>query len=163
MSRTRTVLFVIFMSLFMVGVAGAMQGDPTPTPTPEPEVVEASTSFNWSNLWQMALAGALGTAFIGAGKKGQFDPRAWDMKKMIQKAVVGVAVGVFASFKGIDLDSAKVAFADGDGLALAALLVFGLDYLFRTVWKGAAISVRKLVDNFKKAGNGNPPTSPPQS
>lgn len=169
MEMMRNVALAMFLSLFVVSFAGAMMqeaADPVPADAPADSPADGENKkggFDLHNLWQMALAGALGTAFIGAGKKGQFNPKDWDAKKMIQKGIVGLAVGIFASLKGIDLDSAKIAFAEGDGLAVAALIVFGLDYLFRTIWKGAAISVRKLTESFKKAGDGNPPSSPPQS
>jgi hypothetical protein len=168
METIRQVMLVVFLSLFVTNFVGAMMQEPATPAAPASEAPSdggEKKPFDINNLWQMALAGALGTAFLGAGKKGEFNPKSWDMKKMIQKAIVGLVIGIFASLKGIDLDSAQVAFAEGDGLALAAMLVFGLDYLFRTVWKGAAISVRNLVDNFKKAGGSseNPPSTPPRS
>ena len=131
------------MVLLFAGVAFAAQ---------DAEAV-AGVKFDWNNLWQMAIAGALSSALLGGGKNGKFNPKEWKWDKMGQKAIIGVVVGAIAGWKGISLASAETFMFEGDALGLGSMLVFGLDYLLKAIFKGSAISVKKLKAAADNAAN----------
>jgi hypothetical protein len=120
----------------------------------------ASTGFNFNNLWQMAILGALTTTILGKAKSGDFkftELKEFDIKKIGMKAIVGLVVGLVASIKGISLADSETFLFGGDGLAIGSLIVFGVDYLLRAIFKASAIPVRKLLGLDVKT---NPPAAP---
>lgn len=125
---------------------------------------EEAKSFDWNNLWQMALMGAFGCTFLGKLKKGDFNFKDLDWKRVAQKGIIGVAVGVVASLKGISLIDAEVALSTGDGLAFGTLIIFGIDYGLKAIFKTSAITIRKALGEKKEGGKTeNPtPTEPPK-
>jgi len=128
---------------------------PEEAPAEEPE---KEKGFDWNNLWQMALLGAFGCTLLGKLKKGDVNFKDLDWKKVGQKAIIGVAVGVVASLKGISLADAEVVMASGDGLAFGTLIIFGIDYLLKLVFKASAITVKSVLGKDKEATEN--PTDP---
>lgn len=146
----KKVLWTLLISMFLVGIAFAAQDE------------EVAKGFDWNNLWQMALLGAFSTAILGKGKKGDFKINLKELKpiKMIQKGIVGLVIGIVASLKGISLAESQAFMFGGDALIIGTLITFGLDYLFRTVFKGAAITVGAIIKSAKSAANPPPPLNP---
>ena len=143
--------YALILVLFMAGAAFAMQDGDAPA---------EEKSFDWNNLWQMAILGATTTAFLGKGKKGDF--AFWkdlEPKKMILKGIVGLAIGIVASLKGISLDEAQGVIFNGDLLIVGMLLTFGLDYLIRTIFRGTVKSGKALMDSIQNAAKPEQPGS----
>ena len=113
---------------------------------------EEKSGFDWNNLWKMAIAGVV-ASLLGAGTNGKFSPTDWDVKKIAQKAIIGVIVGVVAAWKGIGID-------DAQAWVLGGSLVYLIDYAFKAIFKGAAISVVKAKEAALKAANPSQPPKP---
>ena len=141
----RTYAWAALFLILFAGLAFAMQ---------DGEAAEETTKsgFDWNNLWKMAIAGVL-ASILGAGKNGKFNPVEWDIKKLAQKGIIGVIVGIIAALKGLEI-------SDAQDWLLGGSFVYLIDYALKAIFKGSAISVVKMKEAAKNAANPSQPPKP---